>query len=301
MLAQERLDAVFIVVGYDSEGRPLYPRLATDCLNAGCHVWMEKPPAASCREVEGMMRAAGESGKQVMVGLKKMFLPANQKARALAYREEFGRISLLLLQYPQLIPTREEMIAYTSGGEIVRPVVGFLDHLCHPASLLLYLLGMPDGLYYERGQSGAGAATFTYASGTVASLAFTHGASKNAGMERTTIVSDAGRQIVVDNNVKVSYHRDAVRGYGDVPDFYVSAPDQTTAYWEPEFSLGQLYSKGLFLLGYYAQVNEFARSILEHRPPALGTLEQAWQVTRIFEAFLAGPSERIPLAGKKSA
>ena len=31
------------------------------------------------------------------------------------------------------------------------------------------------------------------------------------------------------------------------------------------------------------------------RPPAKGTLEHAWQVTRIFEAFAAGPGRTIAL------
>ena len=65
--------------------------------------------------------------------------------------------------------------------------------------------------------------------------------------------------------------------------------------WEPEFSLGQLYNKGLFLLGYYNEINEFTRSILENRSPLKGTLEQAWQVTRIFEAFADGPGRQITL------
>ena len=241
-----------------------------------------------------MMRAAERNGKHVMVGLKKMFFPANQKARTLAHGEDFGHISLALLQYPQLIPPQKALQAYVAG-EAVRQVTSFLDHLCHPVSLMLYLLGMPDSIYYERSASGAGVALFTFSCGTVASLAFTCGASKNAGMERTTIVSDAGKHITVDNNVRVSYHRDAVRGYGNVPDYYTDTPGQTTAYWEPEFSLGQLYNKGLFLLGYYYEVNEFALSILEGRPPALGTLEQAWQATRIFEAFAQGPHKRILL------
>jgi predicted dehydrogenase len=53
MLAQETLDAVFIVTGYDPLGRPLYPAIAMDCLAAGCHVWMEKPPAASWQKLSG--------------------------------------------------------------------------------------------------------------------------------------------------------------------------------------------------------------------------------------------------------
>jgi predicted dehydrogenase len=103
----------------------------------------------------------------------------------------------------------------------------------------------------------------------------------------------------VDNNIRVSYHRtppsEPGTGYGSSPNFYTGTTQQTTAFWEPEFSLGQLYNKGLFLLGYYNEVNEFARSILESRPPRKGTLEQAWQVTRVFQAYAEGPQKLIDL------
>jgi predicted dehydrogenase len=299
MLEHEELDAVFIVVGYDATGRPLYPRIAVDCLDAGRHVWMEKPPAASCAEIDTMRQAAKRSGKNVVVGLKKMFFPANEKAKALLSAADFGRPSLVLLQYPQYVPTEEEFRQFAAGGKKVDRVTGFLDHLCHPASLLVYLLGMPTSLSYERSSSGAGVATFRFESGAVASLALTCGSSLNGGMERTTIISDSGKHIVVENNLRLSYHRtppsEPGTGYGSAPSFYTGSPDQTTAVWEPEFSLGQLYNKGLFLLGYYNEVAEFARSILERRPPAKGTLEHAWQVTRIFEAFAEGPGRPIPL------
>jgi len=298
MLDKEQLDAVFIVVGYDERGRPLYPRIAIDCLEAGCHAWLEKPPAASCAEIDEMRRAAEASGKKVVVGLKKMFFPANEKAKELMSAPDFGRPSLALLQYPQYVPTREELSRYLAG-ERVGGAISFLDHLCHPASLLVFLLGMPSSLFYERSETGAGIATFRFASGAVASLALTHGASNNGGMERTTIVSERGRHIVVDNNIRVRYHRtpppEPGTGYGSAPTFYTGTPEQATAVWEPEFSLGQLYNKGLFLLGYYGEVNEFARSILDGRPPRKGTLEQAWQVTRLFEAFAEGPGKVIPL------
>ena len=299
MLDKEQLDAVFVVVGYDGRGRPLYPRIALDCLRAGRHVWLEKPPAASCAEIDEMRHAANTAGKNAIVGLKKMFFPANEKAKELMSAPDFGRPSLALLQYPQYVPTMEELQAFVHRGEKVGRVTGFLDHLCHPASLMVFLLGMPTSLAYERSASGAGVATFRFESGAVASLALTCGASSNGGMERTTIISDSGRHIVVDNNLRVSLHRspppEPGTGYGSAPSFYTGTPEQTTAAWEPEFSLGQLYNKGLFLLGYYNEVNEFARSILEKRPPRKGTLEQAWQVTRIFEAFAEGPGKVIPL------
>jgi len=298
MLRREQLDAVFIVVGYDARGRPLYPDLVVECLRAGRHVWIEKPPAASCADIERMKGAAQAAGRHVFVSFKKMFFPANEKAKELMSAAEFGRPTLGLLQYPQYLPTPEEFRSYAEGRE--GKVVSFLDHLCHPVSLMLFLFGMPESLYYERSASGSGAALFRFAAGEVVSLAFTHGASRNGGMERTVIVSDRGAHIVVENNLQVSFHRGPVSppglGYGNTPDFYTGSTEQTTAAWMPEFSLGQLYNKGLFLLGYYNEVSEFARAILERRAPRKGTLDDAWRATRIFEAFFEGPGRVIPLA-----
>jgi len=294
MLEVEELDAVFICTGYDERGRPLYPQMAVDVLESGRHVWMEKPPAATCTEIERMQEAARLAGKQAMVGLKKMFFPANEKAKALMDSEDFGTPQLALLRYPQAVPPVEAFAAYLQDG-VRNGVQGFLDHLCHPASLLIYLLGMPETLHYARSASGAGLATFGYASGAIASIAMTHGASMNGGMEQTTIVSDRGRHITVENNHRVTLHRLPPLGYGNTPSFYAGAPEEASAVWEPEFSLGQLYNKGLFLLGYRGEIEEFARAILEGRPPVKGTLEQAWQVTRIFEAFAEGPGKEIAL------
>ncbi|CAN5472111.1 Gfo/Idh/MocA family oxidoreductase [soil metagenome] len=294
MLEKETLDAVFIVTNYDEFGRPNYCRIAKECLQAGKHVWTEKPPAATTKEIEDLAAVAGD--RNVMVGFKKMFFTANEKAHELINSEAFGHVTMATLQYPQHIPTVEEFATYASGKR-VEQVLGFLDHLCHPVSLLLYLMGMPAKLYYERTGSAAGAATFTYADGRVATTALLGGAALNGGMERTTLLSSRGGQVVVDNNLTVTYHRDAPgRSYGGVTSSYLGEPSQTSAVWQPEFSLGQLYNKGLFLLGYFGEVNEFANSILEKRRPTKCHLEHAWQVTRIFEAFAEGPGKVIKLS-----
>jgi predicted dehydrogenase len=297
MLRKEQLDAVFVVTGYDANGRPLYPPIAADCLKAGKHVWMEKPPAATSQELTVLRNQAREAKRNVMCGLKKMFFPANRKAKVLSSDPSFGKVQLVSIQYPQQIPTVEEFASYRRGsGNRDEGVIGFLDHLCHPASLLVYLLGMPATLHYARSSTGAGMATFTYDSGAVASIALTRHAPSNGGMERTEIIGDAGRRVIVENNTRVTLYRGgANHAYGRSTDYF-NMPDHAAAMsWEPEFSLGQLYNKGLMLLGYYDEVTEFARSILENRDPSGGTLEHAWQVTRIFEAFAEGPNKVIPL------
>ena len=300
MLKNEELDAVFIVTGYDEIRRPTYPKIAIDCMEAGCHVWMEKPPAATSQEIRDMMHTSHNTGKNAMVGLKKMFFPANEKAYELIYGKDFGTVSMTMIQYPQKIPTVEEFDLYLNNKKDIFPVMVFLDHLCHPVSLLIYLMGMPASLYYERNIYGAGMALFEYDSGASASIAFTSGAAINDGLERTVIISDNARHVVVDNNIRVSYHRMPKKGlgYGDNPNAYIASKEETTATWEPEFSLGQLYNKGLFLLGYYNEINEFASAILHDRKPVKGTLEQAWQVTRIFECFAKGPGKKIMIGEK---
>jgi predicted dehydrogenase len=289
MLAKEKLDAVLVVTNYDDKGRPRYPGLACDCLSAGCHVWIEKPPAASCADVDRMRASARSAGKQVAVGFKKMFMPANEKAKELMALADFGTPTVMTLQYPQHLPTVDELRRYM-GGENVRSAVSFLDHLCHPGSLLLHLAGMPRTLSYEKSPTGGGVAVFTFSSGLVASLALTGGAANNGGMERTMIVSDRGRHILVEDNLRVSYHRNppGLR-YGESPSFYTGGIDEVTSSWEPEHSLGQLYNKGLFVLGYYRELEEFCRAILERRALAKGTLDDAWNVTRLFECFARGP------------
>ncbi len=298
MLEKENLDAVFIVVGYDPRGRPLYPDLVVDCLQAGCHVWIEKPPAASVAEIDRMESAAAAARRRVMIGFKKMFFPANEKARSLLDDPDFGDPSLFLLQYPQYVPTEEEFAAFRGGGA-VPAVTGFLDHLCHPVSLLLLLAGPPESVECERSARGSGVALFRMHSGALASLALTHGAAANGGMERTTVVSDRGRHLVIDNNIRLVLHRnpppEPATGYGNSPSFFTGSPGETSACWEPEFSLGQLYNKGLFLQGYWAEVNEFARAILEDRPLARAGLRDGRIVTAVFEAFFEGPGRRVCL------
>jgi len=292
MLKKEDLDAVFIVTNYDEEGRPRYPALAADCLKAGCHVWTEKPAAATSDDLAKLRGLVGDLN--FMVGLKKMFFPANEKAKELMESPDFGTASLVQLQYPMPIPTVDEFSRYLNGRENLKSVIGFLDHLCHPVSLLLFLSGMPKTLYYDRATSGAGVAMFKYADGRLATISLTHG---SAGpLERTVITSDRWRQIVVENNIRLTYHRNPPGdGYGSTTNHFKGTPDQTSAIWEPEFSLGQLYNKGLFLLGYYNEVLEFASSILQKRKLAKGHLEHAWQATRIFEAFAEGPGKAITL------
>jgi predicted dehydrogenase len=301
MLARERPEAVIIVTNYDAEGRPRYPALATDVLRAGAHAWIEKPPAASVAEVDEMIAVSRETGNFVAVGFKKMFAPANVKARDLTQRPEFGRIATITARYPQALPPEGDR------AEMKR-MTGFLDHIVHPYSALRFLGGPISSLYVERTETTGGSLTLLrFASGAVGSLHLSAGQPGTMPLERAEILGDGGAAIVIDNNLRVTYYRPGGTpdgGYGRAGSFYETARDDTDTaplFWEPEFSLGQLYNKGLFLLGYAPEIHYFCECALTGRPPEKGNLDDARELLQIFEAYCLPDGQRRTIISRMAS
>jgi predicted dehydrogenase len=280
MLARERPELVFIVTNYDAQHLPIFPVLAIDCLRAGAHVWIEKPPAGTSEEVREMIRVSAETGRHVAVGFKKMFLPANLKAQAVSTRPEFGRISCLTARYPQSLPAFEER----SDNQ---KMVGFLDHFVHPHSVLLLLGGPLESLFVTRSFSAAATVALQFKSGAIGNLTYSHGQSFSSFLERTEVIGE-GENIVVDNNLRVTLYRSGKRkqGYGRSGSYFDLADEESAPlHWEPEFSLGELHNKGIFLLGYAPEVISYTTRLLEGKGPERGTLDDARQILLIYEAY----------------
>lgn len=279
MLEKERLDAVFIVTGYDSDGNPRYPKQAMDAMKVGCHVWMEKPPASSSAEIEDMIKVSQETKKFVLVGFKKCFFPAIVKAKEIIEKEEFGTPTSIYVRYPQSLPEGQ----YKDDP---KKMLGFLDHIAHPGSIIVYLMGKIEHIYYERNQIGGTVTTMKFKSGAVGTLHLTAGQAGTSPLERLEVIG-RGANVVVDNGVKITYYRPGSRGpggYGRATN-YIGDDSHAPIYWEPEFSLGQLYNKGLFLLGYAPEVIYFAECVLKNSPPQKCGLEDALEVTKLYEAY----------------
>lgn len=277
MLETEKLDVVFIVTNYDENGHPRYPTLAQDALTTGAHVWIEKPPAASSQEVRMMMRAAERAKRHVGVGFKKMFFPANQKAKEIISRPQFGRISSITARYPQsLLPLENRSDD--------RKMIGFLDHVVHPHSVLRLLGGGLDWLFVNRHENGAAMVSLRFKNGIVGNLHFASGQAGYSYFEQTEIVGE-GENVIVENNLRVRYFR---KGSGPAygrDDTYFGSDDSAPLLWEPEFSLGQLHNKGLFLLGYAPEIIHFSTRLLEGQGPERGTLQDALEILKIYEAY----------------
>jgi hypothetical protein len=122
----------------------------------------------------------------------------------------------------------------------------------------------------------------------------TAGISGSSPLERLEIIGQ-GTNVIVENGVKVTYHRKARRPeYGRSASFLVE-DEEAPLYWEPEFSLGQLYNKNIFYLGYVPEVLHFCESVLAGQPPQKGTLEDSLEIAKLFEAYRNTPEGTIAL------
>ena len=283
MLATEKPEVVFIVTSYHPDGRVQATDLAQDVLAAGAHVWMEKPTAASLAEVRDLEAASERHGRFVMTGLKKVFFPTIEKLKSIIDSPEFGRVSSIAVRYPQALPPPEQR------GDLVA-MRSFLDHIYHPAAILLHLMGPVDRMSYEwEPANGAAVVSLRFRSGAIGSLHFAAGQSGTSPLERVEVIGDRANA-VVENGVRLTYYRRAaLPAYGRAASF-IQGDHEAPIVWEPECSLGQLYNNNLFYLGYVPEILHFCDSVLAGTPPTKGTLQDAAQIMALFEAFQRTPA-----------
>lgn len=77
VLTDDQTDAVLVLTRHDT-----HAELASRCLRAGKHVFVEKPLALSEDELENVREAQHSSGKSVMVGFNRRFAPLALKMKA---------------------------------------------------------------------------------------------------------------------------------------------------------------------------------------------------------------------------
>jgi predicted dehydrogenase len=291
MLERERLDAVFVVTNYDERGHPRYPQIAVDALRAGAHAWIEKPPAATMEEVEMMLEAERQTGRFVQVGYKKMFFTAIAKAKEIISRAgEFGPPAQIYVRYPQSLPPPE------LRGDPQR-MRGFLDHFFHPASIVQHLLGPVRSVSYQWEPLGGGSvSTLVFPGGAIGLMHLAGGHSGTSPLERLEVIG-RGSNVVVENGVKLTYYRRGARGPGGYgrSASYIGADESAPLVWEPEFSLGQLYNKNLFLLGYAPEVTYFCECVLAGRRPAYANLDDTVAMMRWYQVYRLPPGEILEI------
>lgn len=282
MYANEELDAIFLCVG-----PRLHAPLTIEALDAGLHVWMEKPPAMRAADVKEMKAHA--NNRVVVVGFKKAFMPATSKACELAESEAFGTLATVSSEYPASIP---------EDGEAVLAEEQFTNWLgngIHPISFMVRAGGKVDGVYTHRAANGGGAVILEYASGVLGIMNFGAWGGYAAATERYSLSGTKGT-IIIDNTTRVSLHRGIPFEYGRTTNFVPPGIDSGSIVWEAQNRLATLDNTGLFVQGMYDEMKYFCDHILTGQQPEIGSLDFALEVMSIYEAALLSHGDRVALA-----
>lgn len=268
----ERIDAVLVAVSPER-----HAELACEAFAAGLHVWLEKPVATSVEEVDRVIRARGDL--TAVVGYKRAFMPATDKARELFRDGGHGPIRSLLAVYPMSIPAGGRRAL--EAGEIRN----WLANGCHPLSFLVAVGGPVAAVTVHRGRHGGGVCVLDFESGAIGTLHLADGGNFTQPLERYEVFGDHAH-LGVDNAQRITFQRGIPFEYGRTTTFAPPGTDTGAVVWEPQNMLSTLENMPLFTQGIQPAMRHFCECVLAGKPAELGTLEFARHLTAIYEAAL---------------
>ncbi len=282
MYAQEDLDAVFLCVG-----PKLHPRLTIEALDAGLHVWLEKPPAMRASEIETVKQHVGD--RVVVVGFKKAFMPATAKTYELIEDGHIGPLATIMAEYPVVFP--QDHTAVLGEGRFT----DWLGNGVHPLSLMLRVGGPVEAVYCHLSPHGGGAVVLEYQSGARGILHMWAWNGYAAASERYSFVGPQGA-VVIENSTRVSLHRGIEFSYGRTTSFAPAGIDSGSVVWEAQSRLATLENAGLFVQGMVDEMLYFCDHVFQNRPPEIGSLDFALDIMRVYEAVLHSQGERVAIS-----
>ena len=155
MLANPNIDAIYIATPPAQ-----HKDYAISALNAGKHVYIEKPVTLNATECDAIIAAEKASGKKVSVAHYRRFVPCFMKMAELIRAGAIG--DLLMVQIDMLRPVKDEIIAKTEENWRVNPALSggglFHDLSPHQLDLMIYWFGKvvhANGFGYNQRQFNA--------------------------------------------------------------------------------------------------------------------------------------------------
>jgi predicted dehydrogenase len=270
MLAEQRPDAVMVV------GPPqMHQDVGIACLQAGCHLFIEKPAAPTTEGAKRLVDAAAAAGKIGQVGHMMRHADPVRIAWDIAHADDFGRILSVESKYTTW-PTG--VIPPGNGwGEPDSDWTYMLVQGGHPIDLMRHFLG-PIVRVAGRKSVGQGN-TKVYqvavesAEGRVGFLNLQD--SLNGWTTRLEVVGDAMGIVAVDDLGRVSHRRGEKRYPAE------AETNGNTAYtWEPHHSL-PAWGRA----GYGRELQYFARCILEGKQ-GVPSLWDGWRNLVVGQAIV---------------
>jgi predicted dehydrogenase len=194
VIAHPDVDAVFVLTRHD-----LHAPLVVRALEAGKHVFCEKPLALTRDELAAVERARAASKGDVMVGFNRRFAPLVQRIAA----HFAGRSAPLVMHYrvnAGFLPPEHWVHDPVEGGGRI------LGEGCHFIDLLHFLAGAPPVRVYGESIGGGSrfrgddnvAITIRFADGSVGTLTYTASGDSTLGKEYLEVYGEGGVAILDD-------------------------------------------------------------------------------------------------------
>ncbi len=110
MFAQEKIDAVFCLV---EPGNMFH--IAWQSMHAGYDTFCEKPPGITSYQTEALARKSAESGRKLMVGFNRRFIPAVRKVKEIVdARTKVTQVEGCFYKFGQAAFDKGSLPAFTS-------------------------------------------------------------------------------------------------------------------------------------------------------------------------------------------
>jgi len=278
MYANEEIEAVFICVSPQ-----LHPQFILEALDHNIHVWVEKPLALRAYEVEEML--ARRTRQVVVVGYKKLFSPAAQKAIEVVNSPKYGDLQSVLAIYPMTIPADGQKVLES------RELCNWLNNGTHPLSFMMALGGKVSSVTSLCNKTGQGVVALQFANGVAGTFHMSSGPQPR--LERYAAYGK-NWQLDIENS-KITLQRGVPFVYKETTNYAPEGDDHGAIVWEPSNCTATLENKALFTQGMYFEMKYFCDCILENTTPTKGSLEFSLELMKVYEAGLLSGGRTIYL------
>ena len=202
ILNDSKVNVVFIVVGHH-----LHSRFVIEALNAGKHVFVEKPLAMNKQQLQDVTKVARKkAGQLVMVGFNRRFSPHTVKIKQLLSSRSSPLCMNMTINAGQIPPEHWVQDPESGGGRIIGEACHFIDLLSHIADSPVKKVSatmVGDGPAVRDDKMSI---VLGFADGSVGTVNYFSNGSKSYPKETLEVFSD-GRVLKVEN-FRVT------RGYG---------------------------------------------------------------------------------------
>jgi predicted dehydrogenase len=194
ILGDERVKVVFVLVGHN-----LHARFVCEALEAGKHVFVEKPLAMNEEELNRVAKAAGKaSGQLLMVGFNRRFSPHTVKIKELLAGRGEPLCMSMTVNGGAIPPEHWIQDPVRGGGRIIGEGCHFMDLLAHLAgspiaSVSAAMMGPGPAVRDDKM-----AIVLTFADGSVGAVNYFSNGSKSYPKEMLEVFSD-GRVLRMEN------------------------------------------------------------------------------------------------------